>query len=73
MKYKTTLTDVKSCFYGVPKDLYSVWKNDNKQICISVDWKICNHWYAIEKLKRHYNVQQDVLSGTYTVLNAKEA
>ena len=67
---KLTLKDVRACFYGVPKALYSVGKNEKNQIIVWTDCKICKHWYAIDKLKQRYNaIKENPLSNVY-IINA---
>ena len=74
MKHKITLQDIKSCFYGVPKNIYTVCKDENKHIHVTTSPDIHKHYYAIQKLKRRYNLYQETpLSNTYIITSAKEA
>lgn len=68
---KPTLSGVRACFYGVPNDLYTVTKQDDK-ILVVVDNKIHTYWYAMKKLFQQYEVvEQSALSNVYEVISVK--
>jgi len=69
-KYNVTKGDIEACFYSVPKDLYSVYK-DNGYFYVKVQSGIHRHWYAVQKLLGKYDTECDTLKGIYKIINRK--
>ena len=68
---RPTLSGVRACFYGVPKDKYNVIKRDGK-ILVIVGRDMHRYWYAMEKLFDNYVVTHDnPLSDEYEIVSLK--
>ena len=53
---KMTLGDIKTCFLGVPKEKFKVFK-DNGDIYVWVSRDIDRYWYAVEKFFSQYDIE----------------
>lgn len=56
MKMKLTLKDVRFCTRGA-EDCITVYKEDGK-LYARIRWAIHKKWYAMENLKRYYNIYE---------------
>lgn len=54
---KLTLTDIRSCFYGVPKSWYAVYK-ENGNYYVAYTYEMHKAYYGISKLYRNYDVEK---------------
>ena len=68
---KPTLSGVRACFYGVPKDQYNVINRDGTVVVIT-GRDMHRYWYAMEKLFDNYVVVHDnPLSDEYEIVSLK--